>query len=332
MTRSLLVAFSLLATILTSQIAAPLRCQEEQPSPHGQQPAAGATTESNDVTYGKHKVAAALFQKTWDPNDPRPTCKVFHQVFAPDGTLLTKALGGTFEHHRGLFVGWNRTKYQGKLYYFWHLNKGESQRCQGQVPPSSLDMGKQAQVLSIGWFAPDEQLVIEELRGLEVVDFQDDAYTLHMRVQCSTKQHDVELAGDPQHAGQQFRALQQFAEEKATPVAYLRPDGNKDHGNDVLTKCDLIAGILELPQATYTVLRIEGPNNPGETTWSTRPYGRFGATRTVTVQKDKPMRIDQFYVVANGKRDAAWCQAQATKWRALHAKQTKPHQAGSSRG
>ena len=77
------------------------------------------------VTYGQDKVAARLVHKKWDPSDPRPTCKLFHHVYAPDGTLLTKGLGGQFEHHRGLFVGWNRTRHNGKSYDFWHCSSWE---------------------------------------------------------------------------------------------------------------------------------------------------------------------------------------------------------------
>lgn len=273
-----------------------------------------------DVVYGKStdgqlKVAARLIQQKWDPSDPRPTCKVFHQVYAPDGTLLTKGLGGQFEHHRGLFVGWNRTLCNGKSFDFWHCNRGERQTFGGTVSPSLLSMGKRAQVAFLHWVAPDGEAVIHELRGLEVVAHEEQQYVLHMRVQCRALAGDVQLTGDPQHAGQQFRALQQFAEKGAKPVLYLRPPGAKKHGNDVWTKCDWIAGVLRLPVATYTVLRIESPHNPGKTKWSTRPYGRFGATRKVKILKGEAMRIDQIYVIANGARDGKWCADQAAKWR-----------------
>jgi hypothetical protein len=322
-TRSLQVVVPLLLVLFGIASLSALPGQRVAPVPSDPATQSATTKESaaedpaTDVTYGQpSKVAAKLFQRPWDPQDPRPTCKVFHQIYAADGTLLTKALGGTFEHHRGLFVGWNRTKFEDKLYDFWHLHKGESQRYRGPAKPALLNMGKQAKVSSIEWLTPDDEVVIRELRGLEVRESNDDSYVLHMRVQCSTNEHDVQLGGDPQHAGQQFRALQQFAEEGAKPVAYVRPKAAKKHDNDVWTDCEWTACVMELPQGTYTVLRVEGPNNPGKTTWSTRPYGRFGATRTVTVSKDKPLRIDQFYVVANGARDAQWCAAQAEKWRA----------------
>ena len=56
-----------------------------------------------------------------------------------------------FEHHRGLFTGWNQTKFDGKTYDFWHLNKGESQRFRGHGTPNFLQMGKDAQVSLIDW-------------------------------------------------------------------------------------------------------------------------------------------------------------------------------------
>jgi hypothetical protein len=84
----------------------------------------------------------------------------------------------------------------------------------------------------------------------------------------------------------------------------------------VWTGCDWIAEIQPYGERRYTILRVEGPDNRGETTWSTRDYGRFGATRTVDVTAERPLVLNQFYVVANGARDAAWCAAQAQKLRA----------------
>lgn len=273
-----------------------------------------------DVYYGTDdsgnpKVAASMVQKAWDPTDARATCKVFHHLFAPDGTLLTKGLGGKFEHHRGLFIGWNRTKFDGKSFDFWHLHKGESQRFRNHGKPAELAMGKQAQISHIDWCAPNGEIVVRELRGLEVIEHHDDFYVLHVRSKCMTDMKDVVLSGDPQHAGQQFRALQKFAEDKAQPVTYVRPAGAKIEGNDIWINCDWTAGILELGQTTYTVLQVDGLHNPANSKWSTRPYGRFGVTRKTTIKKDQPVTLDQFFVVANGERDAAWCAAQAAKIR-----------------
>ena len=87
------------------------------------------------------------------------------------------------------------------------------------------------------------------------------------------------------------------------------------HSSSVWTGCNWIAAIQTHGDKKYTILRVEGLANPGKTTWSTRNYGRFGATRTVKVQKGKPLVLDQYYVIANGERDTTWCQAQATMLR-----------------
>ena len=310
MHRFSLIAITAVAILLGTGLISSATAQE---APDNQAPQ--GKHGSDDVLYGNNKIAAKLVHKDWDAKDPRPTCKVFHHVFAPDGTLLTKGLGGKFGHHRGLFLGWNQTKKKDKTYDFWHLNKGESQRFRGLSLTHAIGIDEAGQVSLIDWCDPQGKIVIRELRGLHVVDYSDDHYTLLMRSKCSTLIDDIILTGDPQHAGQQFRALQRFAEEDQNRVTYLRPEGAKDHGNDVWTQCNWIAAILKLDDASYTVLRVEAADNPGETKWSTRDYGRFGATRTVTVKKAHPLVLNQYYVVANGAHDAAWCQQHAAKLR-----------------
>lgn len=292
-----------------------LLCQDAKPQAADPDAVFGAHSPEFAITYGEDRVAARLMQLKWDPKNPRPTCKVFHHVYAPDGALLTKGFGGQFEHHRGLFVGWNQTKVGKQRYDFWHCNKGERQELMGVYDPALLGLEKGAQVSIMAWNDPDGRQVVQEQRGLQVLDHDENSYALLMRVQCQALL-DLTLTGDPQHAGQQFRSLQQFAEQGAEPVLYIRPEGAKDHGNDVWTECDWIAGILRLPKKTYTVLRIESPHNGGKKIrWSTRPYGRFGATRTIALKKNDRMRIDQIYVIANGPQDGKWCADQAARWR-----------------
>lgn len=298
----------LLAALVTVSLPA-LRSQTPAP-----------TTDANaahELRYGKQRQhrAASLVARTWNPDDARPTCKVYHHIYAPDGTLLTKGEGGQFEHHRGLFVGWNKTKWNKQGFDFWHLKKGESQRWVGALEPKELGLAEGSSVHHIQWCAQDSTVVVDERRGLSILAHDDDSYTMLLRIECRAPNGDVHLGGDPQHAGQQFRALQRYAEKGAEPVRYVRPESAEQHKNDVWTNCDWIAQVQPLPNGPVTILRIESPKNPGKTTWSTRPYGRFGATRTFDVTKDKPLRIDQVYVVAMGEKDRAWCEAQAKQWR-----------------
>ncbi|HEB51779.1 MAG TPA: hypothetical protein ENI87_00850 [bacterium] len=265
-------------------------------------------------------LATELVAPRWDPEHQRDTCKVFHHVRAPDGTLLTKGNGGRFEHHKGLFVGWNHTRWRQREIDFWHLPKRERQVLRSFVPASELDLPKGAQVARVDWLTSDGECVVAEWRGLALAATAPDHYVLHLRNKLTAPAGDVHLAGDPQHSGQQFRSPQCFADKGAAPVLYVRPDGAKEQGNDVWTNCDWIAAVQRYGDKTFTILRIEGPRNPGAPTWSTRPYGRFGATRAITVTRDRPLVLDQYYVVANGARDAAWCSAQARRWRGHKAR------------
>ena len=260
------------------------------------------------------RMAAHVVRLPYDAGRPE-TRKVYHHVLGPHGQLLTKGAGGKFGHHRGLFVGWNQTRWRGQTLDFWHMNGGESQQFAGYARPASLGMRNDAQVSRITWLAPDGTVVLRELRGLEVVAEGEHFFTLHLRVRLSAPNGDVELRGDPQHAGQQFRALQRFAEDASEPVRYRRATTAKPQGNDVWTDCEWIAAVLPLPEQPVTVLRVEGAANPGDAIWSTRGYGRFGAMRDADVTATRPLQLDQYYVIASGERDDDWCFAQSEFWR-----------------
>ncbi|MCK5944532.1 MAG: PmoA family protein, partial [Planctomycetes bacterium] len=210
-----------------------------------------------------------------------------------------------------LFIGWNRTGWNGRRFDFWHMPKHELQVFRRFVDPKEFGMPATAQVCDVDWITPEGEVVIAERRGLQRILQGADCYALRLRNELRAPNGEVELAGDPQHAGQQFRSPQKFAPNGAVKVTYVRPEGAKDHGNDVWTGCDWIAAIQTHGDRSYTILRVEGVGNRGETTWSTRDYGRFGATRTVKVTKERPLVLEQFYVVANGARDAGWCAEQA---------------------
>lgn len=263
-------------------------------------------SDPDEVRAGE-RLVAKIVRPTYDPEQHQATCKVFHHVFAADGRLLTKGPGGQFGHHRGIFVGWNQVRWQDKRYDYWHLNHGETQRFAGFVPAGEHGLGEGWQVANIEWVTGSGDVAVKEMRALRARAVADDVSALDLIVLLRPQQAKIELAGDPQHAGQQFRALQRFAEEDAKKVTYIRPAAAKEHGNDVWTECGWIAAVLPLPAGAVTVLRIEGTSNPQPTTWSTRAYGRFGATFTHTIAKDGHLGIGVTYVIAAGERDRDWC-------------------------
>lgn len=266
---------------------------------------APAPVTEDRVATAAGNLAAELVHRVYDPAQPELTCKVYHHVFAPDGRLLTKGEGGDFQHHRGLFVGWNKTR-RGKDYFdFWHCQNGERQ----QFVSFAADGPSGAQTSDIDWLDQNGAVIVHERRSLRASELAADVTRLDLQI-VLTAPTTVALDGDPQHSGQQFRALDLFAPADAAKVRYLRPQGAAAHGNDVWTECRWIAAILPLPEGPVTVLRVEDPHNP-PATWSTRDYGRFGAMHRTVVRQGNALRLRYGYAIALGERDADWCAATA---------------------
>ncbi len=67
----------------------------------------------------------------------------------------------------------------------------------------------------------------------------------------------MQLAGDPQHSGHQFRADDMFSPKDAPKVRYLRPASAQAAPDDVWTDCDWIAAILPLPTGPNNLQRLK---------------------------------------------------------------------------
>ncbi len=257
----------------------------------------------DSLALANGRVVAQLVHATYDVKDHAATCKPFHRVFATDGRQLTKDLGGLFDHHRGIFVGWNHVTCEGRSFDFWHCRKGETQRVV-RLAATSDGKGHDAH---IEWLADDGAAIVREQRTVTVHALDDETFRLDVLCSLQAAAAAVVLGGDPQHAGCQFRALQAFTEEGAPKVTYLRPPSAQGGKDDVWTHCAWIAAVLPMPQGAVTVLRVEAATNPSAT-WSTRPYGRFGAMSKATLTAAAPLQLRIAYVVSLGARDAAWCE------------------------
>lgn len=256
-----------------------------------------------DLVTSAGALVARLVHSPYDASRHAETCKPWHQVFGPDGRQLTKDLGGLYEHHRGLFLGWNQVRCGAATCDFWHCHGGETQRVvrvAGQPGPGG------EQVLTIDWCARDGTPVLHEERRLSVASLDANTSCIHLDTTLRAAGDDVRLGGDPQHSGCQFRCVQAFAEAGAPKVTYERPESAKGGKDDIWTDCRWIAARLPFADGGLVVLRVEHPDNP-PATWSTRAYGRFGAMCTATVTKDAPLRLRFAYVVArDDARFATW--------------------------
>jgi hypothetical protein len=261
------------------------------------------------------RVAASLECLRYEPARHEATSRVFHHVFAPDGRLVTKGLGGQYPHHRGLFLGWNRVRCGDERLDFWHCSHGETQRFLAFTSPAAMGLTGDWQVAAIDWLAAGGRPVLHELRATRARTHADGSNVLDVRIVLRAGASAVVLDGDPQHAGHQFRAPREFGEPQAPAVRYLRPAEARGQRDDVWSGCAWIAAVLPFADGAVTVLRVEGPGNP-PALWSTRAYGRFGSFSRCELEPHAERRLEYTYVVALGERDLSWCRQVAEAARA----------------
>lgn len=232
-----------------------------------------------DVLLNGKPVARYMYEHDTSTKERRhETYKPYLHVLDPaDGEVITKGPGGKYTHHRGIFVGWNKLTVEGKRYDFWHMSGGRIVHQKFLEKRAGAD---QAVLTSLThWITKDGKTVVAEERtmtfrppptdaGIVVVDF---VSTL------KAADADVDLRGDPEHAGIQYRPHNGVAENKS--ATYVFPKEEINEGN-VGKQRDLpwAAETYRLRGETYSVQHMNHPSNPKGTRYSAyRDYGRFGA-------------------------------------------------------
>jgi hypothetical protein len=286
--------------------------------------------EPSELVYGgvneKRKVLQ-YFNLPHDPKDHFYTFKPFHNVYDPatGKTLLTNSSAktskdGLYPHHRGLFFGFNKISYGDKQTAdIWHGTENVfSQHDKTLSTEAGEVIGRQRSAIS--WHGKDGKMFATEER--EVTAYATTGGTMiDWSTVLSTTLDKVRLDGDPQHAGFHFRAAQEVAKNGKANTYYLRPDGkgkigdtrNWDaKGKDPRTvslpwnACSFVIG-----GKRYTVVRINHPDNPGETRGSERDYGRFGDYFEYDLGPNKPLKLKYRVWVQEGELTGEECAALA---------------------
>lgn len=236
------------------------------------------------------------------------TYKVFHHVYDFEGKkTLTKGPGGLFPHHRGLFYGFNRIKYgKNQNADVWHCSKGESQAFVKTIGISNGDF-LASHVAQIDWKGRDEKVFASESREMMVYQFQD-GKMIEFASRLESKVGKVILDGDPQHAGFQFRASQHVPDKTKSQTYYVRPDGkgepgkfrnwpgNKEHVNLPWNALSFV-----IDDQRYTCCYLDRPENPKESRFSERDYGRFGSYFKFELDTDKPLELNYRIWIQKGE-------------------------------
>jgi hypothetical protein len=259
-----------------------------------------------ELRFGKRPVLryhyAALDESSKESREK--TYKVFHHVYSPIGdVLVTGGLSGDPDvhspHHRGIFFGYNRVGYGiGKTADTWHCPNGEYQahdRFLASEAGSVLGRHR----LAISWHGRDKQAFAEEERELTVFTLpggQLVEFASRMRPIAGP----VNLSGDPQHAGVQFRADNEVFAKTSDQTIFVRPDGVGKPGETRNWDPNTREGPVNLPwnamsfvlkSKRYTVAYLDHPKNPKEARFSEREYGRIGSYFEYRLEKDKPLAV-----------------------------------------
>ena len=228
------------------------------------------------------------------------TYKVYTHVFDQEGKApITKGSGDPFTHHRGIFLGWSKTKFDGKGVDSWHM-KGCVQVYQKIVAQETSANSAKLNVL-IHWQTDAGKVFIEEQRTQTFTQIEgDDGTYLQVDVhsELTAPIADVELNGDPEHAGCQFRPSQAVAKNKSAKYLFHKEGINPKKDKDL----PWVAESFQIGEKKYFAQHISAPSIPKGNTYSAyRDYGRFGAYFVATVKKGETLKLDYRINVGEGE-------------------------------
>jgi hypothetical protein len=232
------------------------------------------------------------------------TAKVFLHVMAPDGQqTITNGPGGkSFPHHRGIFIGWNRILHNGKSHDLWHVRDTVQRHVSMQSGVQSASSeGKTSGTAFISaridWIGKDGEILIEETRTHRLISVDDAYAVIDVTSELKAVAGDLELNGDPEHAGVQFRPAQEVADNKSAKYTFHA------EGVDPTKQVDLpwVACSFKVDGQQWTVQHINHPSNPTGARWSAyRDYGRFGPFPVIKIAHGDTQTLKFRFRVTSG--------------------------------
>ncbi len=258
-----------------------------------------------------------------DNNDA--TRKPYHHVFDPVGNgLITKGVGGTHSHHRGIFLGYYLYTGENRIekannnvdrINIWAPSDGErSEHHRIMKEFAGPVMG--GHVLEILWVDQNENTLVREIREIRVFNQPRGEIMIDFSSQLLPTAGPVKLSGDSHHGGVHFRAAEYVAENPESTI-FIRPEhwshippedenrGRTFPENLHITPWD--AMVFHIGDRMYTASQFTHPDNPGKSEMGERKYGRLGYYFPYDLTEDDILNLNyRFWITvgqAPGKAD-----------------------------
>lgn len=211
-----------------------------------------------------------------------------------------------YDHHRGIFIGWNDIEVDGQGIDNWHTDPIIHQ----EYDPSLEEFDEEQALTAINhWLTePDGDVFVTETRRMEFQEPQtEDGISI---VDCTFTlefETDVELYGDPEHGGIQYRAHGDVDDNRSAEYYFSDHwDWGENPGEGSVDEAfgyDWVAMECEMHDDDYFVAIMNHPDNPmaNESTVSAyRDYGRFGFYWEGSFEEGDEITVDYRFVVERG--------------------------------
>lgn len=246
----------------------------------------------------------------YDPSDHANTFKPFYHVYGfHNEGFITKGPGGWFTHHRGIFFGF-KTQYGD----FWHCPDVHQQHVAFLKDKEQITDDFARTASTTDWIAKDGKAKVRDTREVTAYREKNGELVLDyvITVESLPGSGEVDLGGDPHHAGFHFRAAQEVTGQPEDSKAgmtglatFITPPGAKEGKNSTTTNADWVACQFMIKDHHYVVAHFDHPSNPRPITYSVRPYGRFGSFCPMKVSEGKPLTLKYRIIIMDG----AWTDA-----------------------
>lgn len=241
----------------------------------------------------------------FDSSRAEQTMKPFHHVYAPDGSqLITKGVGGRYSHHRGIFYGYRNIRYNGDTLSTWGSG-GRTEHVRIVQEWAGPVFG--GHELVIEWKDEEGENFAEEVRKVRVYRRPGGELLIDVKSVLTSLVGPVELDGDPQHGGLQFRVAQYVADH-LEQSRYLRTEEWSDYPpdeelNDTEQRLDDPWNAFQfvVEGEPYTVGYFSHPQNPPGGLMSERLYGRFGEfIPGLVIDEGEPLTLRYRFLITSG--------------------------------